>query len=79
MNRFDTFAIDLLKRAKAGQDRLQVCTSELASKYEIEEKYIREKLESLHTEKYIRLWAQDAYGKDKPLDEWVNRTRFLGH
>ncbi len=76
MNRFERFTIETLQRAKQAPDALHIRTYQLAAQYEIEEKYIRERLVELHTEKLIRLSAWDET-RDKPFDEWPNADYFF--
>lgn len=78
MNPFERFRIEILRRAKNANPNtgLRIRTSELASQYGIEERYIREQLVEFHKEKVICLSAWDET-RDKPIDDWRDTDLFF--
>ncbi len=78
MTVFEKMTIDLLLGAKAAHDDLRIRTPELAHKYGVEERFVREKLVDLHAQKLIRLSAWDDNAvRDKPFDEWPDSDSFF--
>jgi hypothetical protein len=78
MTRIERFTIEILQRAKAAPDAVHILTYQLAAQHGIEEKFIREKLEQLHTDKVIRLSAWDGT-HDKPFEEWPSADYFFDY
>jgi hypothetical protein len=78
MNRFERFTIDMLRGAQRAPEAMHILTYELAAQYGIEEKYVRERLVELHTEKFICLSAWDGTS-DRPLEDWPNAEYFFNY
>lgn len=79
MNPFLKLKVGLLRKAASFPEYMPILVSELASQYEIDERFIREKLVQFHYEKLIALSAWDDAGRDRPFDEWSSVEHFFNY
>jgi hypothetical protein len=79
MTKFDKMRIGLLIRAQAAPDDARIRVHEIADEYGVEERFVRETLVQLHTDKLIRLSAFHQIGVVKPLEEWPNADNFFNY
>jgi hypothetical protein len=76
MTRFDVFRIEVLKGASRIPDGWPVRTHELANRYGIEERFVREILVKLHQQEFIELCAWDG-SSHRLLDAWPSVDYFF--
>jgi len=76
MTKFDKMRIGLLLRAKAAPDDARIRVHEIAHEYGVEERFVRETLVQLHTDKLIRLSAWDE-SRVKALEDWPDADYFF--
>ena len=79
MTVFDKMKIEFLHGLKVAGDEVHIRVQELANKYGIEQRYVREKLVEWHTDKLIRLSAHHESGAVKPLEQWPDTEFFFNY
>jgi hypothetical protein len=79
MTVFGTMKIDLLVGAKRAGDDLFIRVHELAAKYGIAERHVREVLVEMHKDKLIRISAFHESGVVKPLEWWPDSEFFFNY
>jgi hypothetical protein len=79
MTVYDKMTIDLLLAAKTARGEIHIVVGQWASKYNVEERYAREKLVQLHQDKVIRLSAFHESKSVQPLEQWPDSDYFFNY